>query len=158
MSAGQEIKLLSSNTLNKNNKSIMKLSHNVRLKQTIMREIKNLLTVEPIFQGNSVLFSNNSQSNSLFNLKSAVDSKLRELLDSFIDKGFIKNYSVHVDLLNLDKNSERNYLNNTIQGTINFSLFDPGPDSIIQLDINNLINSINKFTDSNDIDIINTTI
>ena len=158
MSAGQEIKLLSSNTLNKNNKSIMKLSNNVRLKQTIMREIKNLLTVEPIFQGNSVLFSNNSQSNSIFNLKSTVDFKLRELFNNFIDQGFIKRYSIYVDVLNLDKNSEKNYLNNTIQGTISFSLFDPGPDSIIQLDINNLINSINKFTDSNDIDIINTTI
>ena len=158
LTAGQEIKLLSSNTLNKNNKSIMKLSNNVRLKQTIIREIKNLLTVEPIFQGNSILFSSNSQSNSLFNLKSTVDAKLRELFDSFIDKGFIKNYSIYVDLLNLDKNSEKNYLNNTLQGTVSFSFFDPGPDNVIQLDINNLINSINKFTDSNDIDIINTTI
>ena len=158
MTAGNVIKLLSSNTLNKNNKSIMKLSSNVRIKQTIMREIKNLLTVEPIFQGSSVLFSNNSLSSSLLNLKAVVDIRLKELLDSYIELGFIKNYSVYIDIANLDKNTESNYLNNILQGTISLSLFDPGPDNIIQLDINNLINNINKFTNSNDINIINTTI
>jgi len=158
MTSGDKLQLLTANTLNKNNKSIMKLYHNIRTKQAIVRELQNLLTVEPIFQGNSVLFSNDSQNGSLFNLKSSVDLALRNFFESYIKRGIIKRYSIHVDVANLNSVTKENYLNNILRGSVNFMFYDPGPESFVQLDLNNLINSIKQFTNSNDINIINTTI
>lgn len=158
MSSDSKLKLLSANSLNKNNKSIMKLYHNVRTKQTIIRELKDLLTVQPIFQGNSVLFSNDSQSGFLFNLKAIVDLALKDFFESYVERGIIKRFSVDVDLANLNSKTKENLLNNTLQGTVSFTFFDPGPENFVQLDLNSLINNIKQFTDSNDINIINTTI
>ena len=158
MSAGNKIQLLSGNSLNKNNKSIMKLYHNVRTKQTIIRELENLLTVQPIFQGSSALFSIDSQGEPFFNLKASIELSLREFFNDYIEREIIKNFSIFVDVGNLKNSSKENILNNTLQGTVSFTLFDPGPDRFVRLDLNNLINSIKQFTDSNDINIINTTI
>ncbi len=158
MISGNSIQLLSSNSLNKNNKSIMKLYHNVRTKQAIIRELRDLLTVQPIFQGNSALFSNDGQGQSVFNLKVAIDLALRDFFESYVERGIIKNYSIHVDVGNLNSSTKRNNLNNTLQGSVSFTFFDPGPDRLVRLDLNNLINNIKQFTDSNDISIINTTI
>jgi hypothetical protein len=158
MTAGNEIQLLSSNALNKNNMSNMKLYNNTRIKQTIMRELNNLLTVQPIFQGNSILFSNDSQSGLFLNLKVELDQALKAYFEEYIERGIIKRYSTYVDIANLNSKNSNSILNNRINGTISFTLFGPGPDNFVQLDINNLINNIKEFTNSNDINIINSTI
>ncbi len=158
MTAGNKLQLLASNSLNKNNKSVMKLYHNVRTKQTIIRELKNLLTVQPIFQGNSILFSSDSQSGFTFNLKATINLALRNFFENYIERGIIKRFSIDVDIANLNNKSKENLLNNIVQGTVSFTLFDPGPESFVQLDLNSLINNIKQFTDSNNINIINTTI
>mgnify|MGYP001185321791 FL=1 len=158
MSSNKQLKLLSGNTAAKNNKSVMKLFHNVRIKQRVIRELRNLLTREPIFQGNSLLFANNSKSTSLFNTKSILLLSLETLLQSFVDEGMIKDFSVYVDIADLDKQSEFNYVNSIIFGEISFSLFDIGSNNTVVLDINKLLNNIKEFTSDNSVNIINTTI
>ena len=94
----------------------------------------------------------------MLNLKVAIDLALRDFYESYVERGIIKNYSIHVDVGNLNSSTKRNNLNNTLQGSVSFTFFDPGPDRLVRLDLNNLINNIKQFTDSYDIIIINTTI
>tara|TARA_B000000557_G_scaffold85022_1_gene68257 strand:- start:252 stop:3476 length:3225 start_codon:yes stop_codon:yes gene_type:complete len=158
LTTDRSLRLLSSNTLVKDNKSIMRLYHNVRIRQTIIRDLTDILTRQPIVQNHSILFSNNSKNSILFNSKVQISLALENYLSRLIEDEVIKNYSVYVDIADLDKSSETNYLNNIVHGQISISLFDAGPDNFINLNINNLINNIKQFTNQNEVDIINNTI
>ena len=158
MTADRKLKLLSGNTTANNNKSVMKSYHNVRIKQLISRELEDFLTRAPIFQGNSLLFSNNSKNSSFFNIKTALLVSLENILQKFVDEKIIKTFSVYVDIADLNRSSNYNYINNIVHGEISFSLFDIGPDNFVSLDINKILNNIKQFTSTNNINIINNTI
>ena len=83
---------------------------------------------------------------------------LENILQKFVDEKIIKTFSVYVDIADLNRSSNYNYINNIVHGEISFSLFDIGPDNFVSLDINKILNNIKQFTSTNNINIINNTI
>lgn len=158
ISSNKTARLMSSNTAIVNNKNENRLFHNIRIKNKIIRELKDLLIRQPIFQGSTILFGLNSKSNSLFNLKSSLLISLEEYLGNYINEGIIKNYSIYIDVADLDRRFNENYLNNIINGEISIQLFGKENNNLVRLDINKLINNINDFTSEQDVNIINNTI
>jgi len=156
LSANKKIKPLSANTLINQRKNIFSLFHNVRIYLNIKRNLKNLLITQPIVNNDTVLFNMTSSTNPLANTRAQLSIELTNFFDNYRQSGIIKNYFVDIPITNLNKTNLED-LEHTISGNVGFSLFGDNlnEDFFQNIQINNLINNVNDFTDENNIGIIN---
>lgn len=147
------IKFNSSNNLLKNNKSLLRLNHNSRIYLYLVRNIKYILTVQPLINGNSVLFSNFSSQNSIVNVKAIINLTLIQFFEDLVDRNVIRDYSIDLNFIETRRIVEDKY-NNILRGTIAVSLYGQPDNNIINLDLENLLNDIKDFTEENGSDII----
>lgn len=158
ISSNKKIKPLSSNTLVQDRKSIFSRYHNVRIILDIKRNLKNLLISSPVIGDDTVLFSLNSNNNPSFNLKGQVSLIIEQFLQTYVDRRIIKEFYVDLSLSELNsKSSIKDNLENTLSGAIGLSLYDnsSNEDFLININLNNLLNDINDFTEENNVNIIN---
>jgi hypothetical protein len=158
ISSNKKIKPLSSNTLVQDRKSIFSRYHNVRIILDIKRNLKNLLISSPVIGDDTVLFSLNSNNSSTFNLKTQVSLIIEQFLQTYVDRNIIKEFYVNLSLAELNSESSiKDNLENTLSGTIGFSLYDSTLNEgfLTSIDLNNLLNDINDFTEGNNVNIIN---
>jgi hypothetical protein len=156
ISAGKQIKPLSANTLCVNRKNVFSLVHNVRVYLDIKRRLKDLLTVQPLVNNETVLFNPISETNIFSNIKPQVEIEILNFLEGYKNRGEIKDYFVNLNIANLDK-TKREKLENTLSGDVAISFFGDNinQDFFKKIEINSLINDINDFTQENNINIIN---
>ena len=152
-SNSNNIKFNSANNLLKNNKSLLRLNHNTRIYLFLVRNIKNILTVQPLVNGNSVLFSNFSNQKSNVNIKALINVILINFFEALVDANIIRDYVIDLNLIETKTEISDKY-NNILRGTIAVSLFGQPDNNIINLDLENLLNDIKDFTEENGSDII----
>jgi hypothetical protein len=124
----------------------------------IKRNLKNLLISSPVIGDDTVLFSLNSNNNPSFNLKGQVSLIIEQFLQTYVDRRIIKEFYVDLSLSELNsKSSIKDNLENTLSGAIGLSLYDnsSNEDFLININLNNLLNDINDFTEENNVNIIN---
>ncbi len=142
---GSEIVLNSSNTAIYNRNSLNRFLHNVRIMIDIKKKMKYL-----IFQ-TDVLFNNNP---SIDNLASKLNLNVQSLLQSYVDRGIIKNFYVknntgQTAIERLDTQ------NNILRSSIAISLFGKVEDVIEEIRIADLLNSVqNNLTEAANLDIV----
>ena len=150
ISTNRQIKPLSSKTLLKENTNLFNLNHNVR----ILLDIKRNLEISMI-TSDEFLFNNFSLNNPINNLKFNAESFLSDIMQGYLDDNIIKNYNVNLKIQDKSK-SQREALDHKISGEVSFSLF--GNDNVfnnIAIDINNLLENINKNSYESNITITN---
>lgn len=156
ISSGKKIKPLSANTLNSNNTNLFSLFHVTRTYLEIKRELRNLLLTRPIVNNNTVLFSLYSETNMFSNIKAQLISVLEQFFEEYRQSGQIKNYFIDLSILDTKK-SRQEKLDNTITGTIGITFYgnSMSKDFNTNIQISNILNDINEFTDEQTVDIIN---
>lgn len=155
---GNGIKTLSANTLHKKTDSMFILYHNVRIYNTIIREIRNLLFTVPLIGNSPALFNNFTAPFSTTDIKNEVQNLISGLLETFVVSGAIKNYFVDLDILNSALNNDSNKTENLLQGSVGISLFGKSDSNIVSINLDNVINRVKDFTEENNINIINVTL
>ena len=96
-----------------------------------------------------------SLNNPINNLKFNAESFLSDIMQGYLDDNIIKNYNVNLKIQDKSK-SQREALDHKISGEVSFSLF--GNDNVfnnIAIDINNLLENINKNSYESNITITN---
>lgn len=125
---------------------------------TLRENLKNLLISSPVIGDDTVLFSLNSNNNPSFNLKGQVSLIIEQFLQTYVDRRIIKEFYVDLSLSELNSESSiKDNLENTLSGVIGLSLYDnsSNEDFLININLNNLLNDINDFTEENNVNIIN---
>ena len=152
LSVGQPTKTMSSNTLERNNKSAFRLYHNVRIYLDIKRNLKNVLFVEPIINNEPLLF--NLASTKFNKIEPIVQTFLENFMTRYQNEGIIKRSFVNVKIVE-DENIINDRINNIFRGTVGFTVFGEEDNQLLQISADKLINDINDFTEENNINIIN---
>ena len=147
------VKTLSANTLFKNNMSVFRVHHNLRIYLDIVRNIRNLLFTEPVIGESPVLFGPNT----IESINNRIDVNLllalENLMSTYVDSDIINDYFVDVIKIN-NKQAVKDKLNNTLSGSVGINFRGSrSSDLFAQIELNNLLNIVNNFEDDNNITI-----
>ena len=149
------LQMITANMKVANEKTIFKLHHNVRIYQTILREIKNILFYDKSFGiGGTFLFNHFPNSASTNNIVALLNIKLRTLLNNYKSLNIIKDFIVNISLDESSK-SFNDKLNNIFRGKVGISFFGESDSAMTEINLNNIMNDLKDFTGSLTLDIIN---
>ena len=145
VTSDNQIVLNSSNTSIEIRNSLNRFAHNVRIMIDIKKKIKYLM-----FQS-EVLFNNNS---SIDNIAFVLNENVQSLLQSYVDRGVIKDFYVKnntgqtaIERLDMQKN--------ILRSSIAISLFGKSENVIEEIRLADLLNTTqNSLTEAADLDII----